>query len=40
MLVKKSEQINIIAILAIFGLGLILILPALAYGVFDAHDIL
>ncbi len=40
MVVKKSEQINISAILVIFSLGIILILPALAYGIFDAHDIL
>lgn len=40
MLVNKTQRINIIAILVIFSLGLILILPTIAYGVFDAHDTL
>lgn len=40
MLVKKTQRINIIAILVIFSVGLILILPTIAYGVFDAHDTL
>lgn len=40
MLVNKSQRINIIAILVIFSVGLVLILPTIAYGVFDAHDTL
>ena len=40
MLVNKTQRINIIAILVIFSVGLILILPTIAYGVFDAHDTL
>lgn len=40
MLLNKTQRINIIAILVIFSVGLILILPTIAYGVFDAHDTL
>ncbi|MGB5959492.1 MAG: 6-pyruvoyl-tetrahydropterin synthase-related protein [Coleofasciculaceae cyanobacterium] len=40
LLVNKTQRINILAILVIFMAGIILILPTIAYGVFDAHDIL
>lgn len=40
MLLNKTQRINIIAILVIFSVGIILILPTIAYGVFDAHDTL
>lgn len=40
MLVNKTQQNNIMAILVIFSVGLVIILPTIAYGVFDAHDIL
>jgi hypothetical protein len=40
MLVNKTQRINIIAILVIFSVGIVLILPTIAYGVFDADDTL
>jgi 6-pyruvoyl-tetrahydropterin synthase related domain len=40
MLSNKAKQNNIIAILVIFSLGIVMVLPTIAYGVFDAHDIL
>lgn len=40
MLLNTAQRNNIIAILVIISVGLIIILPTIAYGVFDAHDIL
>lgn len=40
MLINKTQRINIIATLVISSVGLVLILPTIAYGAFDAHDTL
>jgi len=40
VLVTRAKPINIIAFAVIISIGLILTLPAIAYGIFGAHDIL
>ncbi|HEY9847696.1 MAG TPA: hypothetical protein V6D03_16055, partial [Candidatus Caenarcaniphilales bacterium] len=39
MLTMQKKQINLRHVLAIVGIGLILTLPAISYGIFAAHDL-